>query len=460
MASFVRSAPLLLLALILAVPIAGPDALRWPIYATLLIWLAGVLPRTGRSERGFLTAVAASIVCLLVAAAAPGAILIQAADRGAQFVGMMVALGLLRDAARNSSIVRDCGIWLIAQKPAWRFLAIAAGGHGFGVALNMGAILLLGTLIKRSNTLEAAGGDARVVAIREERMNVALIQGFFSMMLWSPMAISVAFSLALVPGVTWFDIGPPALGLTALFFALAWLLDRIKFPPGRSLAPPRAQASPPVTMALPMAGLILGLVGLVLSVKAYLHYGMIDAITAVAALFGLGWLYAGYHGRTPRPLTATIQHLRRHAVEVVPEMRPETIVLASASFLGVALAFLTRQWGVSGLLDILNAPAWALSVGIVLFIVAGGQIGVVAMVTSAIAGGAVLGMSASPLAPVALVLTLQVGWTLSAVLSAYSGGTMLLARIAEVSPTVTRRWNLPWAAVCFGVYAALAYLFY
>jgi hypothetical protein len=82
------------------------------------------------------------------------------------------------------------------------------------------------------------------------------------------------------------------------------------------------------------------------------------------------------------------------------------------------------------------------------------------MVTSAIAGGAVLGMSASPLAPVALVLTLQVGWTLSAVLSAYSGGTMLLARIAEVSPTVTRRWNLPWAAVCFGVYAALAYLFY
>lgn len=460
MASFVRSAPLLLLALILAVPIAGPGALRWPIYATLLIWLAGVLPRTGRSERSFLTAVAASIVCLLIAAAAPGAILIQAADRGAQFVGMMVALGLLRDAARNSSIVRDCGIWLIAQKPAWRFLAIAAGGHGFGVALNMGAILLLGTLIKRSNTLEAAGGDARVVAIREERMNVALIQGFFSMMLWSPMAISVAFSLALVPGVTWFDIGPPALGLTALFFALAWLLDRIKFPPGRSLAPPRAQASPPVTMALPMAGLILGLVGLVLSVKAYLHYGMIDAITAVAALFGLGWLYAGYHGRTPRPLTATIQHLRRHAVEVVPEMRPETIVLASASFLGVALAFLTRQWGVSGLLDILNAPAWALSVGIVLFIVAGGQIGVVAMVTSAIAGGAVLGMSASPLAPVALVLTLQVGWTLSAVLSAYSGGTMLLARIAEVSPAVTRRWNLPWAAVCFGVYAALAYLFY
>ncbi|MBL8654771.1 MAG: hypothetical protein JNJ97_11230 [Alphaproteobacteria bacterium] len=460
MASFVRYAPLLLLALVLAVPVVGPDALRWPIYATLLIWLVGVAHRTGKSERAFLAAVAASIVYLLVSAAAPGAILIEAADRGAQFVAMMVALGLLRDAARNSSIVRDCGIWLIAQKPAWRFLAIAAGGHGFGVALNMGAVLLLGTLIKRSNTLEAAGGDARVVAIREERMNVALIQGFFSMMLWSPMAISVAFSLALVPGVTWFDIGPPALGLTALFFALAWLLDRIKFPPGRSLAPPRTQAPPPVTMALPMAGLILGLVVLVLSVKAYLHFGMIDAITNVAALFGLGWLYAGYHGRTPRPFAAAIQHLRRHAVEVVPEMRPETIVLASASFLGVALAFLTRQWGLSGLLDALHAPGWALSVAIVLFVVAGGQFGIVAMVTTAIAGGAVLGMAAPPLTPVALVMTLQVGWTLSAVLSAYSGGTMLLARIAEVSPAVTRRWNLPWAMLCFGFYTVLAYLFY
>ncbi len=460
MLAFVLYSPLLLLALVLAVPIVGPDVLRWPIYGAMLIWLGGVLRQTGRAERGFLAAVAASIVWISISAPVPGAILIQAADRGAQFMGMMVALGLLRDAARNSGIVRDCGVWLIAQKPAWRFLAIAVGGHGFGVALNMGAILLLGTLIKRSNTLEAAGGDPRVVAVREERMNAALMQGFFTMLLWSPMSISVAFSLALVPGVTWFDIGLPALALTALFLAIAWLLDRIKFPPGRRIAPPRVEAPPPVAIALPMAGLILALIALVLGVKAFLHYGMIDAITAVAAVFGLGWLHAGHRGQGQRPFAAMRRHLRRHAVEVMPEMRAETIVLASASFLGVALAFLTRQWGASDLLDALNAPGWLLAAGIVLFVVAGGQVGVVALVTTAIAGGAVLGMGASPLSPVALALSLQIGWALSAALSAYSGGSMLLARIAEVSPVVTRRWNLPWATLCFGFYTVLAYLFY
>lgn len=459
MASVSRYLPLLLLGLVLIIPIAGPDALRWPTYAMLLAWLGGVLGRTGRAERGFLAAVVASSLCVVFFIPAPGPILIEAADRGAQFVAMMIALGLLRDAARNSAIVRDCGDWLIAQKPAWRFLAIAVGGHGFGVALNMGAVLLLGTLIKRSNTLEAAGGDAQIVAIREERMNVALMQGFFCMMLWSPMAISVAFSLALVPGVTWFDIGPPALSLAVLFMTLAWLIDRIKFPPGQRRSPPRAEA-PSVVKALPMAALILALVGLVLGIKAVFHYGMIDAVTSVAALFGLSWLYLGYHGRVARPFAVTAQHLRRHVFEVLPEMRPETIVLASASFLGVTLSVLTRYLGASAVLDALHAPGWALSVGIVLFVVAGGQFGIVAMVTTAIAGGAVLGMSVPSLSPIALVLTLQVGWTLSAVLSAYSGGSMLLARIAGVTPARTRRWNLPWAALCFGIYALLAYLFY
>jgi hypothetical protein len=460
MSAVARFFPLLLLVQVLATPIVGVAPLRVPLSATLALWLVAVIGRTGRTERAFLAGAAVSALAVWGLLDLPARTLIEALDRATQFVALMVALGLLRDAAHRSKMVRDCGAWLVAQKPAWRFLAIAAGGHGFGIALNMGAVLLLGTLIKRANTLDAAGGDADVVAIREERMNAALLQGFFIMLLWSPMAISVAFTLALIPGITWFDVGPTALGLAVIFFALAWVMDRLKWPPSRRRAPPREGPSPPVTQALPMIVLILALVGMVLGTKAALHYGMIDAIITVASVFGVVWLYAQYHGRTSRPAAAWRLRLRRHAAELVPEMRPEAIVLASASFLAVTLAALGQQLGLSALLDLLRAPAWLLSVGIVIFVIVGSQLGIVAMVTTAVAGAAVLGMRAAPLGAVELAISLQVGWALSAVLSAYSGGSMLLARIAHVDPSVFRRWNLPWASACLGIFAVFAYLFF
>jgi hypothetical protein len=81
----------------------------------------------------------------------------------------------------------------------------------------------------------------------------------------------------------------------------------------------------------------------------------------------------------------------------------------------------------------------------------------VALITSAIAGAAVLGMQASPLSALGLVLAIQVGWSLSATLSAYSGGSMLLARIIGRSPAMFRTWNLPWAAACFVLYGAVVF---
>jgi hypothetical protein len=372
----------------------------------------------------------------------------------------MHALGLLRDAARTSKAVRDCGAWLIAQAPAWRFVAIAGGGHAFGIALNMGAVTLLGTLVNRANTLAAAGGDARVVAIRRERMNVALLQGFFVMLVWSPMAISIAFTLAMIPSLTWFDIAPPALAFTVVFFVLAWAIDRLKWPPNRRLSPAIPRPSPPARQALPMAGLILGLVALTLGLKAVFRYPMLEAIATVAFAFAIPWLYVQYRRRTAHAGAAFLRRLRAHLARRLPEARPEAIVLAAASFLGVTLGALARQAGLSDLLDTLAPPAWLLAIGVAALVIGGSQLGIVALVTSGIAGGAVLGMTNSPLAPLGLALSIQIGWALSSVLSAYSGGTMLLGRIVGVSPTVFRRWNLPWAATCFAVFGVAAYLFF
>lgn len=455
-----RLLPVPLLFFVLASPILGADAVRpWATLA-LFGWLVAVFPVTRPTERVFLTAAVASALTVALALPGAGATLALALDRALVFVAIMHALGLLRDAARTSRAVRDSGAWLIAQAPAWRFVAIAGGGHAFGIALNMGAVTLLGTLVNRANTLEAAGGDARVVAIRRERMNVALLQGFFVMLVWSPMAISIAFTLAMIPSLTWFDIAPPALAFTAVFFALAWTIDRLKWPPNRRLSPAIPREPPPVRQALPMAGLILALVALTLGLKAQFRYPMLEAIATVAFVFAVPWLYLQYRRRTANSGAATLRRLRAHLRRRLPEARPEAIVLAAASFMGVTLGALARQAGLSDLLDALAPPAWLLAIGVAAFVIGGSQLGIVALATSGIAGGAVLGMTNSPLAPLALALSIQIGWALSSVLSAYSGGTMLLARIAGAAPSEFRRWNLPWAATCFALFGVAAYVFF
>ncbi|MBI1243517.1 MAG: hypothetical protein GC202_00795 [Alphaproteobacteria bacterium] len=450
--------PVAITAAVLVQSLAGPALVRPLVLVLIVCWLVGVFGRTRSTERAFLAGALASAVAVAALGGEWRSILGVALDRGAEFVALMTSLGLLRDAARTSRAVRRAGNWLIRQSPSWRFLAIALGGHGFGIALNMGAVTLLATLIKRSNTLEAAGGDPEVVAIREERMNVALLQGFFSMLVWSPMAISVAFTLSMIRSVSWFDICLPALSIAGLFLAVGWIVDRIKWPPSRRRSIPRTGPPPPVSDVLPMVGIILGLVASVLGAKALFRFGMIESIAWFAGLFAIVWLYVQYvRAGTFAAFPATGRRLRVNLHRFVPEARGEQIVLGAASFLGVTLATLLQRFGASALLDAWQPSGFILAMTIVLFVVIGSQFGIVALVTSAIAGGAVMGMRHMPLTPFELVIALQVGWSLSATLSPYSGGTMLMARIMERDPSVFRRWSTPWAIVCFMLFGLIAW---
>ncbi len=55
--------------------------------------------------------------------------------------------------------------------------------------------------------------------------------------------------------------------------------------------------------------------------------------------------------------------------------------------------------------------------------------------------------------PLALALALQMGWSLAAVTSPYSGGMLLLARVVGERPLMIQLWNLKYAAVCSALVA-------
>lgn len=121
----------------------------------------------------------------VVLATEPWALFLASWRRGSSYAAFFLALTTLRDAAETSPLVRRCGHHLVAQPPGRRYAALTAGGHLFGITLSYGAIELLGAMVMRANTLEAAGGSAEVRAIRSRRMLLAIYRGFSVMNCWT-----------------------------------------------------------------------------------------------------------------------------------------------------------------------------------------------------------------------------------------------------------------------------------
>lgn len=82
--------------------------------------------------------------------------------------------------------------------------------------LNFGVLPLLGTMTLKGNTLDAASGDTRIAAIRQQRMMTAVLRGYCMMTVWSPLSISFAVTQVAVPGIAWWRLLPLQLGLSIL----------------------------------------------------------------------------------------------------------------------------------------------------------------------------------------------------------------------------------------------------
>ncbi|WP_228277630.1 hypothetical protein, partial [Acinetobacter baumannii] len=85
------------------------------------------------------------------------------------------------------------------------------GGHLIGLLLSFGALTLLTTMIKQSNTTT----DARVHDIRERRMVTAVMRGFITMPLWSPTSIALIAILQSNPALHWIDVAPVGMALAS-----------------------------------------------------------------------------------------------------------------------------------------------------------------------------------------------------------------------------------------------------
>jgi hypothetical protein len=419
----------------------------------MLAFLLLEFPRQRRYAQVLFIALCAIGMVGVVGAADPIGLFLSAWRRGAGYGAFFLALSSLRDAAETSPLVRRCGQHLVVQPPGRRYAALTGGGHLFGIILSYGAIELLGAMVMRANTVEAAGGSSDVRAIRSRRMLMAIYRGFCVMNCWSPLNLMTAVVSTAVPAAPMRLLLPIAFVVSLGMTALGWLEDRLTAPHEHTEKGARPQSLECWSIHLRIVVLVLVVMLLAEAGSVVLGASLVATITLVVPLVGFGWvlvqsqrfvLRAGLAVVLPR----TIGVLRRRAGRFllrVPAFRSEATVLAGSGFMGVAVGGALPASALAPL--IAHLPPLAVALLVPVLLIATGQIGLNPVAVIALLGAAMPDPTLFGVSPAVLAFACMLGWGLAVNMTPMSASAITTARWAGVSPwTVSTTWNALYTA--------------
>ncbi|MGR3572290.1 hypothetical protein [Brevirhabdus sp.] len=370
-------------------------------------------------------------------------------QRAAFIGGFFTALASLRHAAETSPAIMRCGRYLATQPPGRRFAALTAGGHGFGLLLNYGAIALLGSLAA-ANAAQEPRADVRAHRLR--RMLLGIQCGFVSILPWSPLSFSMAITTSIIPGASWARAVPYALVSSVIVAALGWAMDTIFKPriAGAPLKPPKPEGT--IASLAPLALLLSILIVSVFSLSALAQVRIIAVVVAVVPAISLIWVAIQGRGTPAGVLGNMRRKSARFAVVNMPGYRTEMLVLMMAGYIGT-LGSTVLSGHIADLgIDLSALPPLVILVGLVWVIPLSGQLGMnpilsVTLLAPLLPSAATMGVD-----PSVVVVAITSGWALSGASSPYTATTMLIGSFANVSAThVGVVWNRYYALVCGGV---------
>ena len=392
----------------------------------------------------------------IAVAAHPAALFMAGWRRGAEYAAFFLALTALRDAAETSPLVHRCGAHLVAQPPGRRYAALTAGGHVFGIILSYGAIDLLGAMVARANTLEAAGGVAEVQALRGRRMLMAIYRGFCVMNCWSPLNIMTAVVSTAVPDAPMRLLLAPAFAIALGMAAIGWLEDRISAARrmrAASTARPTTRDGWSVHLGIIVLVALVMLLAEAFSTRD--DISLVIAVTLIVPLVGLGWHLVQLRRFRPARRTALLGRRLRRFVHRIPVFRGEATVLAASGFMGTAIGAVLPHSGIAAVLG--GVPPVLVPLAVPVVLIATGQVGLNPVAVVAMLGAALPHPAALGIPPAALAFAYMLSWGVAVGMTPMSASAITTARWAGVSPfTVSTAWNarftlgsllLSWAAI-------------
>jgi hypothetical protein len=414
---------------------AGLTFAGWIAAAALLVYLV----LEGRAVRRNSRIILASAFVAAIAALfhpTPLALLEKAGVAAGALIGLFTALGFLREAAETSIMVQRCGELMVKQPPGRRYLVLTFGAHLISLVLNFGVLPLLGTMIVKGNTLEAAAGKADIVAVRAQRMLSAMLRGFAVMTAWSPLSVSFAVTMAVIPGLNWLYFLPLQILLALILLFLGQRLDRRRFPPA-------AQSLPGIGGKMDsrplwaMIGLVAAVVTASIIVAELLSVRLVIGAMIAVPASALIWLWLQH-----KRLSSALAFLRKRLPITLPAFRDEAAMLGGAMFAGTILAAFIPPHHVAQLLETLSWPPVIILILLCWAVMALAQIGVSQIVTVTVFGGALADMAGHGLSPLVSAAGLMGAWALSACSTPVGAAVLTIARIGQVPvSTVARDWN-------------------
>jgi hypothetical protein len=386
------------------------------------------------------------------------AVLLRAAERMTFFPVFVAMLGLLRAAADSSDTAARAGAMLVRQPPGRRYAALTAGGHIFGILLNIGGLSLLLDMTKRANTLEAGFGDPHIVELREKRMTLAVMRGFACIALWSPLGLALNLLLASVPGLAWVDVAPYGLGVALIFMILGFVLDRLESPmPRRAIV---KEPDPAGRQALlKLVGHILALSGLTLTADLATGLSFQAILINLVPIYALVWLLVtGFARKDGKIWSFAGRALIDGGLARWSGFANEIAVFAASGFLGVVLVALAPRALIQHAIIAAALPPGVLAAGLAGSVIALGFLGINPMISTSILAGTMASLAVPGLSNANIVLALAGGWAIVIGLAPLmSSLVMTAALIGRRSSEVGLRWNLRFslAAAAFWLTALI-----
>jgi len=354
----------------------------------------------------------------------------------------LAMLGLLRAAASASSMIAVAGRHLVNQPPSRRFLALATGGHFFGVLLNIGGLALLIEMVRDANTLKAAGGDERIVAWRERRMTSAALRGFSAIVFWSPLGVSFNLLLVSIPGLTWAEAGPLGiLGATA-FILLGWIFDQIQKPKGFQ-PQERLRVAGGAFAVATVIGHVAAISVTTWFVERELDLSFQTALLVAVPVYAFFWaLGISMAKASPSPVKSSAAIMIDKGVAAFPGYANEVAIFAASGFLGAALVALVPQDAMRAFFHSIPLPPAAFAGMLCISVAVMGQVGLNPMIGATLLASAVASVDMPGLSKTAIALAIAAGWTCTVVSSPFNSSLVMTASLVNRRPgEVAYRWN-------------------
>jgi hypothetical protein len=365
-------------------------------------------------------------------------ILGDAIDRGAFFTLFLTSLAVLRESARSSRLVRRCGTVLVNQPPGRRYLLMSFGSHLFGVMLNIGALNVLGTMIRRAIRPGSDPEAQRIGGIRRKRMLTATIRGFCGVPLWAPTSVTMLLVLSGIPDLTWEQYAPLGLLWTLLFILWGAVLDRLAY------KRPKVQSVNGGNLAhlLPLVALVALIPSLAYVVAQVTGLALFSALLMCAPIIGLTWIWVQYKGRPSRIKRGLLlRRMGRSFPETFNNQRNEVVLFVSSGFIGVILIPLIDPVAASEFLARASISNATLMVGISLVMLVFAFVGVNAIITVTLILGALQQLPDLNILPQVQASVIAITWAVFAGASPFTASLRFISGFAGISPL---RFGIEW----------------